>query len=70
VSETETLLALVIWSALVGAFVGGILWLIATKWKPVAESNVARPIFKILGGFVGIGLPSMAVLASVAHLFL
>jgi hypothetical protein len=41
---------------------GSLLWLLATKFKPVATSDVWRPILKVLGTFIGIGMPTMGVL--------
>lgn len=41
---------------------GGFLWLLATKFSPVAKSDVWRPILKVLGAFIGIGMPTLGVL--------
>lgn len=42
---------------------GGFLWLVATKFGPVAKSDVWRPILKVLGAFLGIGMPALGVLS-------
>lgn len=67
--ETAVLELFVIRSALTGALWCGILWLVAV-WSPLAKSNLWRPIVKSLAIIVGVGLPAMAGLVSVAHLYL
>lgn len=54
---------LVAMAVISGVFWGWVLWRIA-KLKAVAESNVARRVFKGLSLFVGIGMPIMTIVAA------